>query len=98
MGSVPSDSFKTGGNSHHMKFSELPYSRPDLQAAMNRAAELTGKLRNAEVYEEARESFLEMDREDKKLSTQSVVMSSLYVVEAWQVRIMSMSRIVMEVM
>ena len=58
-----------------MKFSELPYSRPDLQAAMNRAAELTGKLRNAEVYEEARESFLEMDREDKKLSTQSVLAS-----------------------
>ena len=42
---------------------------------MNRAAELTGKLRNAEVYEEARESFLEMDREDKKLSTQSVLAS-----------------------
>lgn len=58
-----------------MKFSEMPYSRPDLQAAMNRAAELTGKLRNAEVYEEARESFLEMDREDKKLSTQSVLAS-----------------------
>lgn len=58
-----------------MKFSEMPYSRPDLQAAMNRAAQLTGKLRNAKTYEEARESFLEMDMEDKKLTTQSVLAS-----------------------
>jgi len=56
-----------------MKFSEMPYSRPDLQAAMDRAAQLTGKLQSAGTYEEARESFLEMDREDKKLTTQSVL-------------------------
>ena len=53
-----------------MKFSEMPYKRPDLEEAEERAARITKKLRNAAKYEEAREAFIEMDTEEKRLSTQ----------------------------
>lgn len=52
-----------------MKFSEMPYKRPDLEEIKTTLTELVEKLKNAESYEEARNIFLEKEKYDKHIST-----------------------------
>ena len=42
-----------------MKFSEMPYKRPDPDAVKAEYRALTERLKNAVSYEAAREAFLE---------------------------------------
>ena len=41
-----------------MKFSEMPYARPDLDAVKQQFADLRTRLESAKSYAEAREIFL----------------------------------------
>ncbi|MCR4577248.1 MAG: M3 family oligoendopeptidase [Clostridiales bacterium] len=52
-----------------MKFSEMPYVRPDPETIKKRTAEYTEKLKNAKSYEEARAVFLAYQEEYKKEDT-----------------------------
>ncbi len=52
-----------------MKFSEMTYSRPDTDAVQKQLAELTGRLRAAKDYGEAKKLFLETETISKKVST-----------------------------
>ncbi|MDO4835134.1 MAG: M3 family oligoendopeptidase [Clostridia bacterium] len=52
-----------------MKFSEMPYQRPDPEAVKARTQELTGKLKNAKSYEEAKAVFLTYEEEEKAIDT-----------------------------
>jgi M3 family oligoendopeptidase len=56
-----------------MKFSEMPYERPDKEALMKEIAELTEALRNAKNYEEARTLFIEKDKIDRRVHTMSTL-------------------------
>ena len=44
-----------------IKFKDMPYERPDLEATKERIASLTERLSNASDYAQAREAFLEHD-------------------------------------
>ena len=52
-----------------MKFSEMPYARPDLAAVKEELAALTGQLKAAESYQQAREVFLAKEQTAKHLAT-----------------------------
>ena len=52
-----------------MKFSEMPYERPDAEAVKKELQELTGRLKNAKSYEEARAVFLEKEEAEKVVDT-----------------------------
>ena len=52
-----------------MKFSEMPYKRPDIEAVKSTLSELVEKLKNAVSYEEAKEVFLKKEEYDKHIST-----------------------------
>ena len=52
-----------------MKFSEMPYKRPDPEALIKRVQELTEQLRNAKSYEEAKAVFLAYEEEEKASDT-----------------------------
>ncbi len=52
-----------------MKFSEMPYVRPDAEAAKKTLAELTARLKGAASYAEAKAVFLEQEKEAKHLGT-----------------------------
>ncbi|MBS7315459.1 MAG: M3 family oligoendopeptidase [Clostridiaceae bacterium] len=52
-----------------MKFSEMPYERPDLESMKRQMADLTERLKNAVDYPAAREIFLEKERFSKHIST-----------------------------
>ena len=52
-----------------MKFSQMPYTRPDGEAAKQRLAELTRQLEAAATYQEARTVFLTQQEEAKHLDT-----------------------------
>ena len=54
-----------------MKFKEMPYVRPDVEAAKQLMAELTRRLEEAGSYEEAKAAFLEMEKQGKHFSTMS---------------------------
>ena len=54
-----------------MKFSEMNYTRPDLEIAKKEFKELTASLRRAQSYDEARELFLRKEDAEKHLLTQS---------------------------
>ena len=56
-----------------MKFSEMPYKRPDTEAAKAELAALTEKLKNAASYDEARAIFLEKEEMEKEVSTMSTL-------------------------
>ena len=58
-----------------MKFSEMPYSRPDKEAVKNTIINLTKRLREAKSYEEAKAVFLENEVEGKHLYTQNTLAS-----------------------
>ena len=52
-----------------MKFSEMPYERPDLDAVKKQYSALTERLKAAGSYEEARTVFLEKEKLDKHVQT-----------------------------
>ena len=52
-----------------MKFSEMPYARPDGEQIKNNIKALTERLKNAKNYDEAREVFLEYDSEYRRVDT-----------------------------
>lgn len=52
-----------------MKFNDMPYKRPDMEAAKTDTKKMTEELKAAKTYEEARALFLKKDRDDRRLST-----------------------------
>ncbi len=52
-----------------MKFSEMPYERPDLDAVKKQYSALTERLKAAGSYEEGRAVFLEKEELDKHVQT-----------------------------
>ena len=52
-----------------MKFSEMPYTRPDPEKIKEQCAGFTEKLKNAQGYDEARAVFLAYEDEYKKFDT-----------------------------
>lgn len=54
-----------------MKFSEMPYRRPDMDALKAQLAQLTKRLRDAGDYAEARSAFLEKDQLERHVQTLS---------------------------
>ena len=56
-----------------MKFSEMPYKRPDAEAVKAELSGLTGRLKAAESYEEARAVFLEKEEMEKSVETMSTL-------------------------
>ncbi len=56
-----------------MKFSQMPYQRPDMEEAKRSAADMTARLRSAETYEQARAVFLEKEKAYGHLKTQATL-------------------------
>ncbi|MBQ5535643.1 MAG: M3 family oligoendopeptidase [Oscillospiraceae bacterium] len=56
-----------------MKFSEMPYTRPDAEAVKAGMTELTERLKKAQSYAEAREAFLEKEEKEKLVDTMSTL-------------------------
>lgn len=52
-----------------MKFSEMPYERPDLETMKAQIGALTDQLKKAESYEEAKQVFLEKEKWEKHVDT-----------------------------
>lgn len=52
-----------------LKFSDMPYKRPDLEQLKAKLAELTERLKNAPDYQSAKAVFLEKEEEEKHTST-----------------------------
>ncbi len=52
-----------------MKFSEMPYERPDLEKAKAELAQLTQELENAETYQQARELLMRKDKLENSVMT-----------------------------
>ncbi len=64
-----------------MKFSEMKYQRPDVEALKASLTELTEKLRGAGSYEEAREAFLAKEKLEKSLRTQTSLASIRHTID-----------------
>lgn len=58
-----------------MKFSEMPYKRPDTEALKQRWTALTQRLEHAATYEEARAAFLEQQALSRSAETQATLAS-----------------------
>ncbi len=58
-----------------MKFKEMPYARPDIEAVKADLASLTERLKSAASYEEARAVFLEQEELGKHLNTLGTLVS-----------------------
>ncbi len=58
-----------------MKFSDMTYARPDLEALKQQITGLTKELAEAEAYPEARVSFLAYDRLERHIETLSTLAS-----------------------
>lgn len=58
-----------------MKFSEMPYERPDLDKVKRELGDLTGRLKAAESYEEARAVFLEKEEAERHVDTLATLAS-----------------------
>jgi M3 family oligoendopeptidase len=56
-----------------MKFSEMSYTRPDLDALKQQLADLTAQLQGAESYETAKAVFLEKETASKHTETSSTL-------------------------
>ena len=54
-----------------MKFSEMPYQRPDPETVINEIKKYTERLRNAQSYGEAKTVFLEYEEAGKTIGTTS---------------------------
>ena len=52
-----------------MKFCEMPYERPDLEALKRQQVEFTARLKTARNYSEAKAVFLEQEETSRHLST-----------------------------
>ena len=52
-----------------MKFSEMPYERPDLEKVLKDLSDLTAELKAADSYSKARDVFLRKETEDKHIHT-----------------------------
>ena len=52
-----------------MKFSEMPYERPDLEAVKGQLSDFTARLKAAGSYGEAKAVFLEKEKADKRMET-----------------------------
>ena len=64
-----------------MKFSEMPYTRPDLEKLKAKQSELTEKLKNAKSYQEAKAIFLEQQEETKHVITLSTLASTRHSID-----------------
>ncbi|MCD8161106.1 MAG: hypothetical protein LUE61_08035 [Clostridiales bacterium] len=58
-----------------MKFSEMKYERPNLDALKGELSALTDRLKNAADYEAAKQVFLEMETLERHISTKSTLAS-----------------------
>ncbi len=58
-----------------MKFKEMPYARPDVEALKTELTALTERLRAAKDYAAARAAYLEMETLSKHMQTQAVLCS-----------------------
>jgi oligoendopeptidase F len=58
-----------------MKFSDMPYARPDAEAVKAQLAALTERLKNAASYEEARAVFLEKEEDQRHVNTMGTLAS-----------------------
>ena len=58
-----------------MKFQDMPYVRPDVDAVKQGLTALTEQLKNAESYEQARAVFMEMEAESKHFHTMATLCS-----------------------
>ncbi len=58
-----------------MKFSEMPYTRPDMDGLKKEYEALIGELRAAESYDEARGVFLKKENLEAEISTQESLAS-----------------------
>ena len=58
-----------------MKFKEMPYERPDMEAVKASLAALTERLKNAASYTEARAVFLEQEEMSKHLDMLGTLVS-----------------------
>ena len=56
-----------------MKFSEMPYQRPDPEAIIKTIQDLTEQLKAAKSYEEARAVFLQYEEDEKIVGTTSTL-------------------------
>ena len=56
-----------------LKFSQMPYARPDLDKTKAFYAEETECFRNAKTFEEADEAFLKVQEEEKHYSTMATI-------------------------
>ena len=54
-----------------MKFSEMPYERPDMEAAKKTFAAYTESLKIAKTYEEAKQTFLDVEEFSSHIGTMS---------------------------
>ena len=52
-----------------MKFSQMVYERPDLEAVKQQLTDLTARMKTAESYDEARKLFIEEDNLERHLET-----------------------------
>ena len=52
-----------------MKFEEMQYRRPDVEALKGQLADLTWRLEQAETYAQAKAAFLEEEKLSRSLST-----------------------------
>ena len=58
-----------------MKFSEMPYERPELDKVKAQLAELAEQLKSAKNYEEAKAVFLEKEETQKHIQTAATLCS-----------------------
>lgn len=58
-----------------MKFSQMKYERPDLEAVKAELTKLTEELKSAENYDGARKAFLKFDAVKRKVGTQGTLAS-----------------------
>lgn len=56
-----------------IKFSEIPYERPDVEEVKLQIAALTEELRNADSYEKARDAFVRKDALERHIDSVSTV-------------------------
>ncbi|MBR4795035.1 MAG: M3 family oligoendopeptidase, partial [Lachnospiraceae bacterium] len=56
-----------------MKFSEMPYKRPDIDEVINNYKDLIKRFKEAKSYEEAREVFIERDKWSDEVDTTSTL-------------------------
>lgn len=64
-----------------MKFREMPYERPDLEAAKKEIGQLTAKLRGAADYAQARAAFMEKEELEKHLQTAATLASVRHTID-----------------